>query len=189
VNHFNCPSYSDLFPFPTSKTCRSHFPSEIWQSATNYIVQYLDTTTSPISLVPGRFTLSNYFQPNRTAVSAIIHLCSQFLSFIHPKVSILLAYTIIQSWLLSLRFESTIIMPSISTIILLITCVTLTSAFPHHLQPSPVNDPLEMPMHTTALMAGAAWDLTYSATATRLVSTIPTPAPAQATGLDLQYEL
>lgn len=60
MDHVNCPSYSDLLPFPTSKTCRSHFPSEIWQSATNYIVQYLDTTISPISLVPRQI---HTFQP------------------------------------------------------------------------------------------------------------------------------
>jgi hypothetical protein len=76
-----------------------------------------------------------------------------------------------------------------TTLAVLFAGLTLTSAIPHQLQPSPVDDPLEMPLHTTALIAGAAWDLTYSATATRSISTVPTNAPAQATGRDVQYEL
>lgn len=152
-------------------------------------MQYLDTTASAISFLPARFTSFNHFQPSRTVASVIINSCLQFLSFIHLRVSIPLAYSTIQPTLLPLRLKSAIIMQFVSTIVLLITSVTLTSAFPHYLQPSPVNDPLEMPMHTTALMAGAAWDLTYSATATRSVLNVPTSAPAQATGLNVQYEL
>ncbi|KAF2710894.1 hypothetical protein K504DRAFT_465928 [Pleomassaria siparia CBS 279.74] len=53
--------------------------------------------------------------------------------------------------------------------------LTLTSALPSHRQALvEVENPLEMPMHTTALMAGAAWDLTYSATATPTQATFAT---------------
>jgi hypothetical protein len=46
-------------------------------------------------------------------------------------------------------------------------------------------DMLEKPMHTTALMAGAAWKLTeHARTATRSTTTIPTPSGTPTTSND-----
>ena len=76
-----------------------------------------------------------------------------------------------------------------TAVFLLMASITLSAAFPHPREaPSPTEDPLRMPLHTTALLAGAAWDLTHSATATRAQPV--TPAPPNPTGtMNEQYEL
>ncbi|KAF2796426.1 hypothetical protein K505DRAFT_323302 [Melanomma pulvis-pyrius CBS 109.77] len=77
-----------------------------------------------------------------------------------------------------------------ATLAVLIASANLSSAWPHQRQ-APVADDnlLEVPMHTTALMAGAAWDLSQSAYATQTPSVAATAVPANPTGLDGQHEL
>lgn len=51
----------------------------------------------------------------------------------------------------------------LTTITLILTTLTLASAWPHRRGVAPADtdeDMLEKPMHTTALMAGEAWKLT-----------------------------
>lgn len=160
-------------------------------------MQYLNIPAiHTLSPSPTDSRLPDDFQLKRTAVNGNHHL--RRLPFVHSSEATPTSHykyrhrtflTLRNLYHYLVRLSSIIAMRYFRTVAVVAATLTLVSAIPHHLAPSLVDNALEMPMHTTALMAGAAWDLTHSATATRTLGTMPTTAVTKATGLGDQYEL